>query len=117
MKTKKRIDTGHLILGIGVICLVIAGIVGFRYFRQLRHRPFPRPTETNVELIQGWMTLPYVSRTYHVPLPYLYETISVDNENLQKTNLDTIAKQKGMSPAEMISLVKDGITKWQQTKP
>ncbi len=118
MKTKKRFEPGYTLLIIGMVCLFIAGVLGFRYVRQIRHRPFPRPTETNVELIQGWMTIPYVSRTYHVPIPYVFESIQIENTgSLQKTNLDAIAKLKGISSDELISLLKKSITVWQQTKP
>lgn len=112
--TKKDNTPGRNLLIIGFVCMIIAGILGYRYFHQIRYRPLPRPTETNVSRIEGWMTLPYVARTYHVPLPYLFEKLSVEdipkNHNL---NLDTLAKLQGEVKSDFITRVRSSVTAFQ----
>ena len=37
----------------------------------------PPPVSTDVEEIHDWMTIPYISKVYRVPEPYLYEQIVI----------------------------------------
>lgn len=115
MPTSKQPTTpGRNLLMIGFVCMVAAGILGYRYFHQIRYRPLPRPMETNVSHIEGWMTLPYVARTYHVPLPYLFESLSIDdvpkNHNI---NLDNLAKLLGEAKSDFITRVRSAVTAFQ----
>ena len=76
-----------LILGMILIGFAIAAVFGLRAlraFRQFRaHSPPPiaasnmERVETDVELIRGWMTVPYVSRMYNVPPGLLFDALEI----------------------------------------
>lgn len=84
-KTLTRRDT---LLAI-VLILVGLGLVLFfagraiRAFRHVRQGP---PRETNVELIQDWMTIPYVSHVYKVPPDYIFDQLEIpEQENRERS--------------------------------
>jgi len=72
------------LIGLGVL---FVGFFGLRAFHAVRrfdkppHPPFPpskaEPVETDVSLIRDWMTMGYISHTYHVPSRLLYEALSI----------------------------------------
>ncbi|MCK6538454.1 MAG: hypothetical protein L6Q26_00240 [Anaerolineales bacterium] len=76
-----------LILGMILIGFAIAAVFGLRAlhaFRQFRGHPPPpiaasnmERVETDVELIRGWMTVPYVSRMYNVPPGLLFDALGI----------------------------------------
>src|SRR5688500_20069207 len=82
-----------------VIGSVIVGFFGWRAFRafnQVReHRPPFAPDaeqiETDVEWIRDWMTLSYISKTYHVPSKILFDALGIPsrcNEEKSLTQLN-----------------------------
>jgi hypothetical protein len=83
-----------------VLILMGALIVGFfglrtlHAFREFRgHRPPPPPSaadaesvETDAELIREWMTIPFISKMYHVPPNVLFEALGIPaNRNREKS--------------------------------
>ena len=76
---------------------LIVGIFGLRTlhaFREFRgHRPPPPPSaadaeriETDVELIREWMTIPFISKMYHVPPNVLFDALGIPaNRNREKS--------------------------------
>ena len=89
--TKQRlVITGLIVLGI--LFIGFFGIRAFRVFKHIHegdfgpgHRP-PSPSETNVELIRDWMTIPYIARTYGVPNRVLFNELNIpDQGNLDKS--------------------------------
>jgi hypothetical protein len=76
---------------------VIVGFFGLRALRAFRefggHRPPPPPSagdaqqiETDVELIREWMTIPFISKMYHVPANVLFEALGIPaNKNREKS--------------------------------
>src|SRR5215510_15298883 len=81
--TKQRI----LIVGLIGLGIIIAGFFGLRAFHAFKrfdgHRPphFPPPdsgpAQTDVSLIRDWMTIGYISHTYHMPTRLLYEALNI----------------------------------------
>src|SRR6266498_3741207 len=69
----------NFVVGLIIIGLMIIGFFGLRTARAFRqfhgHRPPPpfstESIETDVSLIRDWMTVPFISRMYHVPPPVL----------------------------------------------
>lgn len=112
-KIKHFPKVGYYLLVVGLICVVIAGILGFRTFERIGHRPPPMPRETNVSLIQEWMTIPYISRTYGVPMPELFEKLSLDSEKDSRSSLVAIAKQKNIETDSLINSLKNIISEFQ----
>ena len=80
---KQRILVIALIL-IGLVIVAVFGLRTFRAFRGFRgHRPPPpfappgQKVETDVNLIRDWMTIPFISKTYLVPPPILFEAAGI----------------------------------------
>lgn len=83
------------------ILIFIGGlIVGFFGLRTLRafqefggHHPPPPPSEadaerieTDVDLIRDWMTIPFISKMYHVPPNVLFDALGIPpNRNREKS--------------------------------
>jgi len=78
-----------------VIGSVIVGFFGWRAFRafnQVReHRPPFAPDaeqiETDVELIRDWMTISYISKTYHVPSKILFNALGIPSRGNEEKSL------------------------------
>jgi len=92
-----------LIMGLIVIGIVFVGFFGLRAFHAFRkfhgQRPphFPpadaAPAETDVELIRDWMTLPYISMTYHLPRNLLYETLDISPRDNEEKSLKQLNEE------------------------
>lgn len=50
-----------------VVGLALVALFGVRTWRQLQFDARVRSGEVQVETLRGWMTLPYIARTYGVP--------------------------------------------------
>jgi hypothetical protein len=112
------------VLTIGLITLgiLIAGFFGLRSFRAFRefrrHGPPPplaealtaQPVETDVELIRDWMTVPYISMTYHVHPKALFDAVGInprgnDEKSLEQLNEEFFPDKPGI----VIELIKAAV--------
>ena len=89
MNPKQRSLVTTLIL-LGMIIAIFFGLRTARAFRQFReHRPpppFATKPETDVNLIRDWMTIPFISRMYHVKPHILFEALEIpEQENREKS--------------------------------
>ena len=114
LKPKQRtFVVGLIMIGLGII--VFFGLRTVRAFREFHsHRPPPlfatKPVETDAELIRDWMTLPYISIMYHLPLNLLYETLNIPPEGNEKKSLKQINDQYyPQAPGIVIEMVKSAI--------
>jgi hypothetical protein len=78
---------------------IIVGFFGSRALHAFRefggHRPLPPPSaadagreqiETDVDLIRDWMTIPFISRMYHLPENVLFDSLGIPaNKNREKS--------------------------------
>ena len=78
---------------------LIVGFFGLRTLSAFRefggHRPPPAPSvadaeheqiETDVNLIREWMTIPFISKMYHVPPNVLFDALGIPaNKNREKS--------------------------------
>jgi len=78
---------------------MIVGFFGLRTLRAFRevggHRPPPAPSaadaeheqiDTDVNLIREWMTIPFISKMYHVPANVLFDALGIPaNKNREKS--------------------------------
>lgn len=87
---KQRNFVNGLII-VGLIIIVFFGLRTVRAFREFHgHRPpppfDPRPAETDVTLIRDWMTIPFISKMYHVQPHLLFEALAIpERENKEKS--------------------------------
>ena len=87
-----------LIIGLILIGILTVGFFGLRTFHAFSafrgHRPPPPPSaadaeqiETDVELIRDWMTIPFISRMYHVPPQKLFDALEIPRQGNQEKSL------------------------------
>ena len=101
---QKNFVTGLIILG--VIFVIFFGLRTARAFRQFReHRPPPpfatEDIETDVNLIRDWMTIPFISKMYHVKPHILFEALEIPErgnreKSLQQLNEEYYPQAHGM---------------------
>jgi hypothetical protein len=97
MNPKQR----SFITGLIIIGLIIAVIFGLRTARASRqfqeHRPAPpfadEPIETNVELVRDWMTIPFISKMYHVRAHILFEAVGIPERGNRAKSLGQLNEE------------------------
>jgi hypothetical protein len=106
---KQRLLTISLIV-LGILIVGFFGLRAVHAFGEFRrHGPPPplgkafdkEPMETDVELIRDWMTIPYISMTYHVHPKAIYEALAIspkgnDEKNLAQLNDDFFSDKPGI---------------------
>ena len=83
------------LIGIGLLIVGFFGMRTLRSFRDFRgHRPPPfapaaddQKVETEVELIRDWMTIGYISHTYHTHPRLLYDALGIPARDNEKKSL------------------------------
>lgn len=109
-----------LILGLILIGILFVGFFGLRFLRAFRefrgHRPPPfspagaEPAETDVELIRDWMTIPYISMTYHLPPNLLYKALDIPPRGNEEKSLEQLNDEYyPQTPGAVLELVKAAI--------
>lgn len=83
-----------------VILLILSGVAltaffGTRLLQSMAelHRIRVRPGETSVEMIRGWMTIPYISRAYRVPEDALWSGLGIQPERNRHKNLRALDQE------------------------
>ena len=97
MNPKQRSLVTGLII-IGLIIAVFFGLRTARAFRQFQeHRPPPpfatEHIETNVELIRDWMTIPFISKMYHVRPHILFEAVGIPEQGNRDKSLKQLNEE------------------------
>lgn len=98
---------------IAVICVVVALFMGGKFVSRVLHFGPPVPRETNVALIQDWMTIPYISRTYGVPVEVFSTELNLEEGVYRRMNIDGIAKKRNMPSAQLIEQLQQIIVRFQ----
>src|SRR3990172_7768922 len=91
--TPARVRT--LILGlilIGILFVSFFGLRAMHAFREFRRHRIPPPAaaehiETDVELIRDWMTIPFISKMYHVPPHILFDALEIPPDGNREKSL------------------------------
>jgi len=87
-----------LVIGLIVVGIVFTAFFGMRVLHAFRkfngHRPPPPgKVETDVELIRDWMTVPFVSRMYHVPDEVIFEALEISPKNNRDKSLTDLNQE------------------------
>lgn len=80
-----------------IICVLSVGLVltGYYGIRSIRTCIILYNVSKSVEnpvYLRGWMTIPYLSKTYDIPEEYLYQAIQVPEQHNDKRNLSYFRK-------------------------
>ena len=80
---------------LGLLFTVFFGMRAARAFRKFDgHRPPPLgEVETDVELIREWMTIPFISHTYHVPEKFLFDALDISPIANHEKSLEEINQE------------------------
>ena len=108
--------------------VVIVGFFGLRTFFAFRnfsghHPPSLPPSasqqiETDVDLIRDWMTIPYMSRTYHVPTKLLFEALGIPSRGNEEKSLAQLNEEYSpQAPGIVLEVVKGAIRAYQLLLP
>ncbi len=86
-----------------VITLLVLGLLFTAFFGMRAARAFkkfdgksPPPrgeVETDVELIREWMTVSFISHTYHVPEKFLFEALDISPIENHEKSLEDINQE------------------------
>jgi hypothetical protein len=109
-----------LTIGLIILGLILMGFFGFRAMRSFLRIQFTglEPGVTDVELIRGWMTVPYIATAYGVPEAYIFEQIGVPLQDNQAKSLRRLtADYIDGEPGALLSSVKAAIRQYQAEHP
>ncbi len=67
------------------------------------------PTPSDVDLIQGWMTIAYINRMYGLPADYLKTQLNLTNPKYPNIVIEDIAKQKKMTTNALVEQLKQRV--------
>lgn len=98
---------------IGILFILVSIFIGFRIYKNINRRPFPVPRETNINLIESWMTLDYISKTYGVPMPEIKQNLEYKFDN-GKTSIEKIAKNNSIDSKNVINKLQKIIADFQK---
>lgn len=113
----KFLIAGLIVAGLALV--VVFGLRAVRSYRIMMMRDQLKTGATDVELIRGWMTVPYIARVYGVPQDILYDSLGIQPEqgkrqpNLSDINRDYFPGQQG----EAARRVKAAILAYQVANP
>ena len=104
----KRRDTllSLLLILVGLTLVVFFGLRALRAFRHVREGP----RETDVALIQEWMTIHYVAHVYKVPPDYIFAQLGISesenrNKSMAELNEAFAAAESGMILAQVKAII------------
>ena len=108
----QRVLVAALII-FGIWIAAFFGLRTFHAYGEVReHRPPPPPfkteqPETDVELIQDWMTIPFIERMYHIHHGVLFQALNIPAEENKEKSLKQInEKYFPNEPGFVLKLVK-----------
>ena len=110
-----------LITALIILGILFVGFFGLRAVRAARHirgggfgasNPPPPPSESDVELIRDWMTIPYIARTYGAPDRMLFRGLHIPDEgnrekSLKELNDEYFPEQAGFVLEEVKKAIND----------
>jgi hypothetical protein len=112
------------LIALGVLFTAFFGMRVFHSFREFNGRRPPPPgrpgkVETDVELIRGWMTVPFIAELYRVPEPALFDAlkISPDEETREKSLRDLNREYYPDADSFVLDTVKEAVRKLQPPPP
>ena len=97
-KSKRPIPLGWLAIAAVVLGLVLVAFFGWRAYRQFDRLQQVQGGTFSVDSLRGWMTVPYIAKTYAVPEADLYEGLGIPAEGNANLNLRQLIDQYKLDP-------------------
>ncbi len=99
-----------------VLGLLLIGFFGLRAVRSYMRiqQTGLQPGVTEVELVRGWMTIPYIATAYDVPEAYIFKQIGIPQEGNQDKSLVQLNRE--YAPGErgvIFNRVKEALRRYQ----
>jgi hypothetical protein len=100
---------------IGLLIIVFFGLRTVRAFREFHgHRPPPpfatKPAETDADLIRDWMTIPFLSKMYHVPPSVIFDSLGIPPQSNQEKSLKQLNEEYyPQTPGIVLEMVKAAV--------
>ena len=107
----QRVLVSALII-FGIWIAAFFGLRTFHAYREVReHRPPPpfsnEHPETNVQLIEDWMTVPFIGKMYHVPAQIIFDALNVPFDGNKEKSLKQLSeKYYPTTPGYVLDIVK-----------
>ncbi len=111
---------------LGILCFLLLVVLGFLAYTtantfQAVHsfqQQYKAVKEKDVSAIRPWMTIPVISRLYHVPEDYLYHSLNVSNPApFRKATLYEIASNKKQPVDKVIHTLQQAILAYRKAHP
>jgi len=109
-----------LIIGLIVLGVILVLFFGFRAVRSyLRiQQTSLQPGVSDVELIRGWMTIPYIAAAYGVPEAHIFEQIGIPQADNQEKSLGQLNREYAAGePVVILNKVKEVVRQYQADHP
>jgi hypothetical protein len=88
------------------VVLAVQTVHAVQQFQQSRYMA----QSGDVSTIRPWMTVPFISRVYHVPEPYLLDTLQItDPRSVRHTALYVLALRRHQTPDALVRQVQTAI--------
>ncbi|HCI78827.1 MAG TPA: hypothetical protein DHW02_03970 [Ktedonobacter sp.] len=103
-----------------VIALAVAIISVSMTVSEVHHFQQQRSlaTHKDVRAIRPWMTLTYISRFYHVPEPYLIDSLHlIDTKNADRLPIQTLAQHNKRTITQMTNTLQTAIITYHRQHP
>ena len=79
--------------------VVLTGVFGARSYHQWDYARKVESGEIRVESLRGWMTLPYIARTYQVPEAGIRQALGLPSSGYPDRSLRVWFNEAGIDPA------------------
>lgn len=78
-----------------IVCVVLVFLFGIRLYQNLftLRNHHIHPGQTDVNLIQGWMTVPYIAEMYTVPEDVLWKDLAIPPDHNQLKPLSLLERE------------------------
>ena len=102
---------------LGVILVLFFGFRAVRSYLRIQQTGL-QPGVSDVELIRGWMTVPYIAAAYGVPEEYIFEQIGIPpGDNMEKSLGQLNREYAPGEPAAILNKVKEAVRQYQTEHP
>ena len=101
-----------IVLGALVLAVLVTGLFAVRTVRRAMYWRAHRE-----EVIRPWMSITYIAHSYRVPPHVLYQALGIPPQAHDRRPLKQIAREQNRSVDEVISVLRDAITRERANHP